>query len=172
MFYKWLRRLGYLLLIIFVLLNVMMASQAYHLTHFFDNVPKPPKAEEMGMGAKTKAILFGVSYPKSKVVDSLSIPHDTLRIQAEDGLQLESWYVHNDTAAVKGTVLMFHGHGSNKSAVVREAKAFYSMGWNVLLTDFRAHGNSAGEVCTIGANEAKDVKAVYEYARENYRKRI
>ena len=166
MFSKWLRKLGYLLLTVFIFLNVMMASQAYHLTHFFNNVPKPPKPEEMGIGSKTKAVLFGMSYPKSKVVDSLPIPHDTLRIQTEDSLQLECWHMHNDTVPVKGTVLMFHGHGSNKSAVIREAKAFYSMGWNVLLTDFRAHGNSAGEVCTIGANEAKDVKAVYEYARE------
>ena len=39
------------------------------------------------------------------------------------------------------------------------------LGWNVLLTDFRAHGNSEGEVCTIGANEAKDVKAAYDYTR-------
>jgi pimeloyl-ACP methyl ester carboxylesterase len=31
------------------------------------------------------------------------------------------------------------------------------------LVDFRAHGNSAGNICTIGYDEEKDVKAAYEY---------
>jgi alpha-beta hydrolase superfamily lysophospholipase len=66
----------------------------------------------------------------------------------------------------KGTVLMFHGHGSNKSAVIREAEEFYSLGYNVITTDFRAHGNSEGTICTIGYNESKDVKAVYDYIQQ------
>ena len=53
---KWLRKLGYLLLAVFVFLNIMMASQAYHLTHFFNNVPKPPKPEEMGIGTSAVGI--------------------------------------------------------------------------------------------------------------------
>jgi len=77
---------------------------------------------------------------------------------------LESWYAKADSNA-KGTVLLFHGHGSSKSGIIAEATAFHQMGWNVFVTDFRAHGNSEGEVCTIGANEAKDVKAAYDYIR-------
>ena len=46
------------------------------------------------------------------------------------------------------------------------------MGWNVLLTDFRAHGNSDGLVCTIGAEESKDVKAVYDYVKASGEKHI
>jgi esterase/lipase len=84
---------------------------------------------------------------------------------------LESWYAKADSNA-KGTILLFHGHGSSKSAIILEATAFHTMGWNVLMTDFRAHGNSEGEVCTIGANESKDIKAVYDYVKATGEKHI
>lgn len=168
---KWLRRFGYTVLVIFIIINILMASQAYHLTHFYANIPPPPRPTEMSTGAKMRAALLGVSLPKSKVVDSLTIPHHTIHIKTEDGILLESWHVAHPNSVPKGTVVMFHGHGSNKSAVIREARAFFNMGWDVLLTDFRAHGNSEGEVCTIGANEAKDVKAVYQFTRDSLREK-
>jgi hypothetical protein len=46
------------------------------------------------------------------------------------------------------------------------------MGWNVFLTDFRAHGNSDGNECSVGINEAKDVKAAYDYVSGNGEKNI
>lgn len=168
---QWLRRLGYLLLFLFVLLNIMVASHAYHLTRFFANAPRPPKMEEMGWGAKTKALLLGVAAPKSKVVDSFRVPHRTLTLTTDDGIVLESWIAPAALSVPRGTILLFHGHGSNKSAIIREATAFHAMGWQVVLTDFRAHGNSAGEICTIGANESLDVKAVYDYARKELKEK-
>jgi alpha-beta hydrolase superfamily lysophospholipase len=37
------------------------------------------------------------------------------------------------------------------------------MGYNVLAIDFRAHGTSDGNVCTIGYDEVADVKAAYDF---------
>ena len=89
--------------------------------------------------------------------------YETVHLTTEDGLQLESWFIKNDTAPAKGTVLMFHGHGGNRSANLPEAMAFIKMGYNVFMTDFRAHGNSDGTQCTIGIKEAADVKAAYDH---------
>ncbi|MCA6474325.1 MAG: alpha/beta fold hydrolase, partial [Chitinophagaceae bacterium] len=171
MLLKWLKRAGYLLLALFVLLNVMVASHAYYLTHFFANVPPPPRMEEMSGVAKTKSILLGMPLPKSKVVDSFQVPHRTVSITTDDGLVLESWIAPSSFSVSKGTILMFHGHGGSKSGIIREATAFHAMGWQVVLTDFRAHGNSGGEACTIGANESLDVKAVYDYARRELKEK-
>jgi alpha-beta hydrolase superfamily lysophospholipase len=171
MFLKWLKRAGYLLLALFVLLNVMVASHAHYLTHFFANVPRSPRIEDMSWSAKTKAMLLGMPLPKSKVVDSFQVPHRTVSITTDDGLVLESWIAPAALSVSKGTILLFHGHGSNKSGIIREATAFHAMGWQVVLTDFRAHGNSSGEACTIGANESLDVKAVYDYARKELKEK-
>ncbi|OYU56265.1 MAG: alpha/beta hydrolase [Chitinophagaceae bacterium BSSC1] len=164
MFAKTIKRILYFFVGIFVLLNIMAAFHAYKFTHFYAGIPKAKKPEEMTGLEKTSAIFFGNKFSKSKVVDSFSVAHQTIGLTTNDSMHLESWYAKADSNA-KGTILLFHGHGSSKSGIIAEATAFHKMGWNVLLTDFRAHGNSEGEVCTIGANEAKDVKAAFDYTR-------
>ena len=168
---KWLKKVVYFIVGVFVLLNIMAAFHAYKFTHFYAGIPVAKKPNEMSTLEKASAILVGVKYAKSKVVDSFQVKHDTIIIKTADSISLECWYAKVDSNA-KGTVLLFHGHGSSKSGIIKEATAFHEMGWNVIMTDFRAHGNSEGEVCTIGFNEAKDVKAVYDYVKENGEKNI
>jgi len=173
---KGLKRIGYSLLVLFILLNVMSIFQAYKLSHFYSDAPKLKKPEEMGAVEKAAAIFFGVKYPKSKVEDSLLVPHETVSFKADDSLKLEGWYLdsqNDDTVKPHiGTVIMFHGHGSSRSGVIKEAEAFYEMGWNVLMIDFRAHGNSEGTLSTVGYKEAKDVKAAYSYIQLKKEKNI
>ena len=169
---KWLKRIGYTLLVIFILLNVMMAFQAYNFTHFYAGVPKPKKPEEMSTKEKLSSIFFGVKYPKAIVVDSLHIPHETIHLATTDGINLEAWYATKNDSLHKGTVILFHGHGSSKCAIIKEAEAFYSFGYDILMVDFRNHGNSEGNTTTIGYVESKDVKAAYNYVQSKGEKRI
>lgn len=171
MLLKWIKRVGYFVWSVFVLLNIMAAFHAYKFTHFYTNLPPAIKPADMGFGDKASAIFMGTKFAKSKVVDTFTIAHDTVLIKTSDNLQLESWYAKANNNA-KGTVLLFHGHGGSKSGLIKEATAFHEMGWNVLMTDFRAHGNSEGNICTIGANESKDVKAAYDYIKEGGEKNI
>ena len=60
---KWLKQLGYLVLFLFVLLNIVSAFHAYKFTHFYPNAEKPKKAEEMSKSEVASSILFGVKYP-------------------------------------------------------------------------------------------------------------
>ncbi len=168
---KWIKRIGFPLLGIFLLLNIIAISQAYQFTHFYPNIPPAKKPDQMNFGEKASAIFFGVHYPKSVVVDSFQVPHESFTIKASDDISLECWYAKAEKIA-KGTVIMFHGHASSKSGIIKEAEAFHQLGWNVLMTDFRAHGNSEGTVCTIGFEEAKDVKAAYDYIEVKGEKNI
>lgn len=166
---KWLIRIGYTLLVLFVLLNVVAAFHAYKFTHFYNTAPEKKRPEDMGFSDKAAAILFGIKYPKSKTVDSLKSMHDTVYIKTQDSIKLEAWWLYPPPMPVfpwKGTVIMFHGHGGSKSGMIKEAEAFYNKQYNVLMVDFRAHGNSEGNTCTIGYNEAKDVKAAYDFAKK------
>jgi len=174
---KWFKRTAYFLLLFFVLLNILVAVQAYHATHYYNStatiMPKKHLTEMSG-SEKLKAILFGVKVPKKKVVDSLGVPHQTITLQTEDGLKLAAWYAgrDNDTIVKKGTVVMFHGHGDCRSADIKEAEAFFAMGYRLLMVDFRAHGESDGNTCTIGYRETRDVKAAYDYAVNKGEKNI
>lgn len=167
---KWLKRVGYTLLVLLLLINLIAAFHAYKFTHFYTDAAPVKKPEQMSGGEKIKAIVFGIRYPKSKVVDTLGIPHDTVLLRTMDSVRLESWFAPRDSA--KGTILMFHGHGSSKSGIIAEARKLYEMGYQVMLTDFRAHGNSDGNTTSIGIYESKDVKAVYDYIKSTGAKNI
>jgi uncharacterized protein len=168
-----LKKTAYIFLFLFIFFNIICAVQAYHFTRFVDNAVRH-NPTEMGIFEKTGAAIFGMPVPKSKVVDSLHVPHTNVSILTEDGLKLAAWIAFHATGAVsaKGTVIMFHGHGSCRSGLIREAEAFYKLGWNILVIDFRNHGQSEGTTCSVGYNEAKDVKAAYDYAAAKGEKNI
>lgn len=162
---KLFRKFAVLLIIVFIILNIICAVQAYHFTRFVEDYHTQP-FHQMGFLDKTGAMLFGLPVAKSKVNDSLKIPHTNVTLVTEDHLKLACWHlIHpiKDSVHASGTILLFHGHGSSRSGLIPEATAFYNMGWNVFMTDFRAHGESEGTECSVGINEAKDVKASYDY---------
>jgi alpha-beta hydrolase superfamily lysophospholipase len=166
---KWFKRILYLLATLFVLFNILIAMQAYHATRFYDSstgTTVKRRLSDMSTGEKLNAALFGVKVPKRAMVDTLAVPHTSITLKTEDGLTLAGWYaVNKGTAAAtaKGTIIMFHGHADCRNGIIKEAEAFYAMGYSLLMVDFRAHGQSSGNTCTIGYEEAKDVKAAYDY---------
>ncbi len=158
-----LKKAGITLGIVFILLNVILGIQAYRFSHYYDDVKKTHFAE-MSFFEKLNTLVLGEILAKEKVVDSLHVPHTNLTLTTPDGIRLACWNLqHPATEKPRGTVLMFHGHGSSRSGIIPDATYFYNLGWNVFMTDARAHGESSGNTCTIGYKEALDVKTVYDY---------
>jgi len=160
-----LRRILRIVFFLFIVLNIIVAFHAYKFTHFYpENEISVKKPEEMNGWDKTKAILFGVNYAKSKNTLPTDTVFQTINFKTKDGLSIEAWY--DTIKSALGTVILFHGHGASKSKVLTEANAFQSMGYNTLLVDFRAHGGSDGRVCTIGFEEAEEVKLAFDYIQQ------
>lgn len=160
-----------LVIVLFVLLNIVVAFHAYKFTHFYNNGEISVKnAAEKTAWDKTKEILFGINAQKKQNDVTTDSTFKTVYLKTKDSLKLEAWYIPVDSAA--GTVLLFHGHGGNKSGVIKEAESFNKMGYNTLLVDFRAHGNSEGNTCTIGFDESEDVKLAYDYISSKGEKNI
>lgn len=154
----------------FVLLNMVVICHAYKFTHYYDaNEVQVKQQKDKTSWDKTKELLFGFTAVKQKNIapDSIFKP---VYLTTKDGLKLEAWIMQVPNA--KGTVAMFHGHGGKKSGVLKEAYSFQQMGYNTLLLDFRAHGNSEGNTCTIGYDEAEDVKLAYDYLQQQGEKNI
>jgi alpha-beta hydrolase superfamily lysophospholipase len=150
------------LVVAFVLINIILASHAWHFTWFFDPIPKT-QAAGINPNGKWRELLLGFRFPKSEITEVPQSHYQTIQLRSTEGLTIEGWYIPADSA--RGTVLMFHGHSSNKSRLMAEAQWFGEQGYHVLLTDFRAHGNSEGNVCTIGYSEAADIKAAYDFVQ-------
>ena len=164
------KNLAKLILLLFVLLNVMLIFQAYSLSHFYEQGEVQIKKQENKSGwNKTKEILFGSKFIKQKNIAPDSVV-ETIYFTAKNGLKLEAWLW--STPAATGTVALFHGHGSKKSSLLKEADVFRSLGYNALLLDFRAHGGSQGNSCSIGYKEAEDVYLAYSYLQAKGEKNI
>jgi alpha-beta hydrolase superfamily lysophospholipase len=155
----------------FIFINVIVAFHAYKFTHFYDNNNTSLKKPELMSGWEgTEAILFGEDYYKAKIVSFPQNNYQNFETRTNDGILLEGWYIPKDSA--KGTAILFHGHGGSRSNIVTEADTFHTLGYNVCMIDFRAHGKSEGNTCTIGYNESADVKAAYDYVAAKGEKNI
>ncbi len=160
-----------LFIVLFILVNIIVAFHAYKFTHFYNNDEiSIKKAAEKSGWDKTKDIFFGINAVKQKNTITADSTFETVYLKTKDSLKLEAWYITADSA--KGTVCLFHGHGGTKSGVIKEAESFKKMGYNTLLLDFRAHGNSEGNTCTIGYKEAEDVKLAFDYISSKGEKNI
>jgi uncharacterized protein len=158
------------ILFLFIFINVVVAFHAYKFTHFYNiNEVVIKKPEDKTGWDKTKEILFGINAIKQKntVPDTA---YETVILTTKDKLKLEAWHTKINNA--KGTICMFHGHGGKKSGNNAEAAAFRKMGYNTLQLDLRAHGNSEGNVCTIGYDEAEDIKLAYDFIQTKGEKNI
>ena len=99
--------------VLFILLNIIVAFHAYKFTHFYDNgsisIKKP---EEKSGWDKTKEILFGINAIKKENTIAADSTFETIYLKTKDSLKLEGWYIPADSA--KGTVCLFHGHGGHQ----------------------------------------------------------
>jgi fermentation-respiration switch protein FrsA (DUF1100 family) len=87
------------------------------------------------------------------------IEYHDIDLITEDGIRLSAWYTPPRNGAV---ILLAHGYGEKRPEWVYEMLA--RTGYGVLAWDARAHGESDGEISTIGYLEVLDVKAALEYA--------
>jgi uncharacterized protein len=161
----------YITLILFVCFNVVVNFHAYKFTHFYEMGSQnyPVNSKSLSGWQKTKMLLFGVNAEK-RVDATPDTTAQNITIKTADGITLAGWYGKVPNA--KGTVIMLHGHGGFKSNDSQESTVFRSLGYNTLQIDFRAHGQSSGNICTIGFNETIDVKAAYDYVAAQGEKNI
>jgi uncharacterized protein len=85
-------------------------------------------------------------------------------ITVGDTIRLKGWYVLSTTSPALGTIIVLHGIGSCKIAMLSQARACTLNGYNCILYDSRAHGESGGINCTYGYYEKHDVSAYIDSA--------
>ena len=97
------------------------------------------------------------------------VEFESVTIQSFDGLKLFGRYYHQkDGAPVQ---ILFHGY---RSMALRDCAGGFLMarklGFNVLVVDQRAHGNSEGHVITLGIFERRDCLSWIRYINERFGK--
>jgi pimeloyl-ACP methyl ester carboxylesterase len=84
------------------------------------------------------------------------VPFIEVTTTTSDGVRLAGWYVPSTNHAA---VLLLHGSGSTRSAVLDHALLLIRNGFGVLALDARGHGRSSGHAMDFGWRGDADVAA-------------
>lgn len=133
----------FLMILIFKLFNEgFVKGEVYDVTKF-----------KLKPGSKSEMLLNdlkdGISYINS---------HNFIwfYIESFDGLKLAARYFENETS--KKTAILVHGYRSiAENDFATQFKLYYELGYNILLVDQRAHGESEGKYITFGIKERYDL---------------
>jgi fermentation-respiration switch protein FrsA (DUF1100 family) len=95
-------------------------------------------------------------------------PFEQIYLHTEDGIELAGYYYANPARKTK-TAVLIHGHSSSGfEGYGCVGLKYIRHGYNILLMDNRACGNSEGKWCTFGLLERKDTLQWVQYlAKEN-----
>jgi uncharacterized protein len=85
------------------------------------------------------------------------------------GERIKCWWM--PTGTPKPTIIIVHGIGANRLAMVGRAIFYKNLGYSVFLFDLPAHGESEGERVTFGPHEAAAVSGALYWVRENSKDR-
>jgi alpha-beta hydrolase superfamily lysophospholipase len=79
------------------------------------------------------------------------------------GHLIAGWWV--DQRVDSPVILLLHAVRSDRSSMVSRAELFMRHGFSVLLIDLQAHGETPGDVITLGVRESSDVTAARDWIR-------
>lgn len=87
---------------------------------------------------------------------------ESIVYESQDGLKLNALIIKADSVCQKGTIILVHGIRSYKERFIPVSKMITEKGYNVVLVDLRAHGQSEGKYCTFGNKEKQDVSCLID----------
>jgi len=94
---------------------------------------------------------------------ALGLAAEEVTVVSRDGIRLHGWWIPQ--TAPRPVIILCHGLGANRSDLLELARALVHAGYQVLLFDFRAHGESQGRVTSFGWTEQRDVEAMLDWLR-------
>lgn len=91
--------------------------------------------------------------------------YEDVRLTTVDGVEIAAWYIAPPVDS--GAVLIYvHGLGHNRQFMLDQAALLYQHGYGALLIDLRNHGESGGEMTTLGYYEPYDIQAGIDFLLE------
>lgn len=93
--------------------------------------------------------------------ESMKMRVQEVQFTASDGVSLSGWYLAGEPG--RPTLILCHDRGSDRSSLTHLAISLKAQGYNLLMFDFRGHGESAGGGSTLGLEEKRDVVGAVDW---------
>ncbi len=94
-----------------------------------------------------------------------SLAAEPVAFESGSGSRIRGWLLEGKDPE-KATVVLAHGNGGDRRAMLSRARFLRAAGYTSLVFDFQAHGESPGEAITLGYRESFDVRAAVAFVRE------
>ena len=105
--------------------------------------------------------------PMSIFPEQFGLRYEKIAFSTRDGVELKGWFLPSPDGGTRA-LIMCHGWGDNKGELLKKTYFLNARaGFNLLYFDFRSHGESGGEITTIGGLETIDFAAAAAWLREN-----
>ncbi len=85
-----------------------------------------------------------------------------------NGVTIKGEIIRNDHPVGNKVAIIAHGHTANHYACLKYADMFYRAGFHVVIYDERHFGDSTGDICTLGQEEAKDLRDIFNFTKEKF----
>jgi fermentation-respiration switch protein FrsA (DUF1100 family) len=89
-----------------------------------------------------------------------------ITLASASGASLSGWHIR--VRESKGVVVLLHGLRGSRTSMLDRARWLHKEGYSSVLIDFRAHGESTGNIITGGYLEKEDVVSAVEFARRRH----
>ncbi|MGA2799384.1 MAG: alpha/beta fold hydrolase, partial [Thermoguttaceae bacterium] len=107
----------------------------------------------------------GSPYPEPPPIVTWGIL-ENLRLKTSDNQEIGAWLTRGD--GQKGCVLLLHGLGDSRHAMLNVIRLLTEAHFTVLAISFRAHGDSTGRNHDFGWSERHDVIAAVEFFKREF----
>jgi fermentation-respiration switch protein FrsA (DUF1100 family) len=91
------------------------------------------------------------------------LPAETITLNSPSGASLAAWFI--PVYDPRGTIVLAHPVRGSRLTMLDRARLFRDAGYAVLLLDLQAHGESTGDMITMGHRERFDLHAAVHYAK-------
>ena len=136
--------------IIFLLVCNIIYSFSFSTDSFFSKERAADFLRSQELSVKN------ASASKNKKLDFLQQNKKDLYVNSKDNLRLHALYKEN-TEKSDTTVIVCHGYFGSSNSAKQYAQGFFKLGFNVLCPDSRAHGESEGNIITMGYLEKDEI---------------
>ena len=103
--------------------------------------------------------------PMTHFPEHYELPYENIAFKTRDGFELKGWFLPSPNGD-KRTIVMCHGMTDNKGLLLKQTHFLNKVGgFNLVYFDFRAHGDSEGEITTTGGLETIDFDAAMAWLR-------
>jgi pimeloyl-ACP methyl ester carboxylesterase len=121
----------------------------------------------LGLALGTLAYAYTATHPPRrrlrKTPEDYDLPYESVSFLSSDGLRLAAWFLPPPGMAPQAAIVVCHGYPMNRAEMLPHAKFLHEAGFAVLLFDFRAMGESAGEISSLGYHEVDDLRGALNY---------